>query len=169
MMDSPGEERERFIADVMLGKLAKWMRILGWDVDYDNRITDSQLLRIARKEKRTILTRDRRMIEERKVDDYLLIENDDPEVQLREVVRRYGRPREERILERCLRCNVLLESRDRGSIESIVPEYVASIHRRFSSCPSCGRIYWRGSHYLQMVERLKAMLGDRGEEKDRSS
>lgn len=153
-------ERERFIADVMLGKLAKWMRILGWDVDYDNRISDSQLLRKAQKEKRIVLTRDRRMIEERKVDNHLLIENDDPEIQLREVVKRYGRPAEGRILERCLRCNVILQPRDRESVESSVPEYVASNHRRFSSCPSCGRIYWRGSHYLQMVEKLKAMIGD---------
>jgi len=152
----------RFIADVMLGKLAKWMRILGWDVSYDNTISDSQLLRDAEREGRIVLTRDRRMIEEWKVDRYLLMRSDDPTDQLREVVRRFGRPMEGRLLERCLVCNVVLDSTDQEMVKGSVPEYISKVHTRFSSCSHCGRIYWRGSHYNRMKEKLAIVLKDIG-------
>ncbi len=152
------KSEQRFIADVMLGKLAKWMRILGWDVTYDNDISDSRLLREAEREGRIVLTRDRRMLEEWKVDNCLLVNSDSPDMQLREVVDAYGRPNSSRFLERCLVCNVVLQPREREEIRGSVPEYVFEVQKRFSSCPRCGRIFWQGSHFERMKKKLDALL-----------
>jgi uncharacterized protein with PIN domain len=150
----------RFIADVMLGKLAKWMRALGWDVAYENDISDSQLLRVAEREGRIVLTRDRRMLEEWKVDNCLLVKSDSPDIQLREVVKKYGKPDRKKFLERCLVCNMTLEPRNREEIRDSVPEYVFEVQSRFSSCPRCGRIFWQGSHFEKMKEKLAVILGN---------
>jgi len=151
----------RFIADVMLGKLAKWMRALGWDVRYENDIQDSRLLREAEKEGRVVLTRDSRMVEEWRMANYLLLSSDDPVLQLKEVLSHFERPVEDKFLGRCLVCNVTLERRLHSDVRGLVPEYIYRVHDRFSRCPKCGRVFWRGSHYRRMKEKMREFIDGR--------
>ena len=95
-----------FAADCMLGTLAKWLRILGYDAFYRNRIEDGELVELARAEGRVVLTRDRRLTERRRARPFVLIASDRPEEQIRQLIAEIGLElREERLLSRCLPCN----------------------------------------------------------------
>jgi uncharacterized protein with PIN domain len=144
-----------FVVDAMLGTLAKWLRILGYDAAYDPGLDDYQLMRLARAEDRVLLTRDRELARRRGIQT-LLIRSEVLEEQLRQL-------RSELDLQpaasfsRCPVCNELLASLDREAARSRVPAYVARTQERFRLCPGCGRVYWRGSHWQQMEERLEAL------------
>jgi uncharacterized protein with PIN domain len=139
----------------MLGTLAKWLRILGYDALYDPLLDDYQLMRLARAEDRVLLTRDRELARRRGVET-LLIESQVLDEQLWQVL-------SELELEpapafsRCPACNGALVPLDREEARSRVPAYVARTHERFRLCPDCGRVYWRGSHWQQMEARLEAL------------
>ena len=149
----------RFIADTMLGKLALWMRIMGFDVEYHNDIEDEALIERALVEDRLLLTRDTLLVRRRRLRGRVVfIESDHLEDQLLQVVSLFGYP-EGGFLKRCLRCNTLLEDIDREAVKGKVPPYVYTTQKRFSRCPSCGRIYWAGTHREKMARRLKAILG----------
>lgn len=152
-------EGGRFIADSMLGKLARWMRTLGFDVAYERAIDDAVLVRRAVEEGRTILTRDRLLIRRRLARGRsFLVESDHVDAQLRSVVERFGLP-QRGFLTRCLRCNVLLERVGRSEVEAVVPAYVFETCRSFARCPGCGRIYWGATHRERMIEEIERMLG----------
>ncbi len=141
-----------FIADCMLGRLAKWLRFMGYDVLYFREIEDRELVKIARAESRVILTRDRGIPERFRVEHYL-IKAEDIESQLREVLKRF--PPSAKLKSRCTECNTpIQEIQDREEVKDRVPEYVFLHHRRFWHCPQCGRLYWSGTHYRNMEERL---------------
>ncbi len=146
-----------FFADAMLGSLARWMRTLGYDVEYENSIGDRELVERAVKEGRVILTRDRLLVERRLAKGRtLFISGVKAGEQLRQVVGAYGVPRG-RFLTRCLRCNTVLEEVDKEAVEGKVPEYIYETAERFTVCLKCGRVYWAGSHRDNMerdVERL---------------
>src|SRR5262245_31607638 len=137
-------EPRRFIADVMVGKLARWLRILGWDVLYDNRFEDDQILRIAEAEDRTILTRDV-ALHQSAGSRSLLIEDDDYQDQVRQVIARLNL-REFSLFSRCTECNTPLLDTDKESVFLKVPPYVYLTQERFAVCPTCDRVYWKGSH-----------------------
>lgn len=151
-----GPERiiKKFLADSMLGKLALWMRVVGYDVAYESAIGDAALIRRAKDEGRIILTRDTLLIPRRWVRDYsLFIESDNPMYQLRQVLSAYG-IESEKFLTRCLRCNVALEQTPRSEVEGRVPPYVYKTQKDFSACPACGRIYWAGTHRDEMLKEV---------------
>lgn len=149
---------QRFFADAMLGKLARWMRTLGYDVAYDAHIDDNELLRRAIEEGRTILTRDTRLVIRRSAVGRVFFINDDlVGEQLKQVVKELP-PVEKKLLTRCLRCNVLLEKLPRESVEDRVPPYVFKTQSDFSACPSCHRIYWGATHREKMMEDLRKLL-----------
>ncbi|MEE9613957.1 MAG: Mut7-C RNAse domain-containing protein [Thermodesulfobacteriota bacterium] len=146
----------KFFADSMLGKLTLWLKIVGHDVAYERTIDDTELIRRAGAEGRVVLTRDTLLIKRRWVREeknHLFIESDSFREQLKQVVEAYGLDRE-RFLTRCLRCNLLLEDIEKGSIEGRVPPYVYSTQEEFSTCPSCGRLYWAGTHRERMEREL---------------
>ncbi|MBW7956851.1 MAG: Mut7-C RNAse domain-containing protein [Deltaproteobacteria bacterium] len=148
----------RFFADSMLGKLARWMRTLGYDVEYDPSIEDGELVRRAAAGGRIVLTRDTRLIKRKAVRNMaFFIRGDRIEDQLREVASAYP-PEKGMLLTRCLRCNAVLEDVPRESIRGKVPPYVYATQAGFSACPVCRRIYWGGTHKTRMVEELKRML-----------
>jgi uncharacterized protein len=158
------EAEDRFIADCMLGRLAKWLRVLGFDAAYDRRISDDRLVARARAEARVLLTRDTRLVQRRAFGrdgaPYVLILSDRPDEQLLQVVtqRRLdlsARP----LLARCLRCNEPTVAATRESVVDRVPPYVLRTQERFSRCPACDRIYWRATHVAGIVERLASKLG----------
>jgi uncharacterized protein with PIN domain len=137
---------ETFIADVMLGKLARWLRVLGFDVVYSNRLDDDEILRIAVDQDRIILTRDVAFAERcRSAHKLLFIEHDRWKPQLRQVVDACGL-KDFKVLSRCVECNSPLSVVEKESIADKVPPYVYATQERFSFCPSCNRVYWRGTH-----------------------
>ena len=154
----PDPPAPRLIADAMLGTLARWLRALNVDVVYDPALDDAALVDRAVAEGRTILTRDRRLTERRLARDHLLIRSDDLDEQVRQVVAALGiEPDPGRLLGRCLRCNAPLEPIDAEAARSRVPPWVARTQEEFRVCPTCGRVYWRGSHVDRMAKRLEKM------------
>jgi uncharacterized protein with PIN domain len=152
--------RKRFIADAMLGRLARWLRILGYDTLYQKKIEDLTLVRIAREEKRWALTRDRHLVHRRWSPPvrFLLIESDHLPEQLRQVALEFRLKIRPRLMSRCVYCNRLLLPADRCDAEGFVPAYVAVTHKTFMRCPFCNRFYWKGSHKHRMQEELTRWL-----------
>jgi uncharacterized protein with PIN domain len=149
----------KLFADAMLGALARWLRALDLDVAYDPSLDDPDLVAFAVAEGRTILTRDRRLVERRLARNHLLIRSDQVEEQVRQVLADLGiRPDPGRLLGRCLRCNLPLETVPAERARARVPPWVARTQEEFRACPGCGRIYWRGTH-VERMGRWLARLG----------
>ena len=142
----------RLVADAMLGRLAKWLRVLGYDTLYW-RGDDAGLVRLALAENRLLLTRDTRLPSRLPPGRTLLIESDHYEEQLHQVAGRLGLPLQ--IGRRCLRCNHPLEPAAKAEVRGQVPEFVWDRHDRFARCPRCRRIYWEGTHYARMMATLE--------------
>ena len=138
----------------MLGRLAKWLRIIGQDVIYGRHLTGYGLIRAARAEDRLILTRDRRL-KQKQPPAFLFIDSNHHREQLRQVIRECGLEPGKNLLTRCSECNTLLQSRAKETVEKLVPAYVFSTQEKFSWCPSCRRVYWPATHHQRMLEELK--------------
>ncbi len=149
----------RFIADVMLGRLATWLRLLGCDVEYFREISDEDLVERASLEGRVILTRDLELSRRRKArGNHFLVRGDDYKEQLRQVVSRFSIDPLARILTRCLRCNLPLEEIGLEEARRRVPPFVYETQRGFRACRSCGRVYWRGTHRFNAIRLVREML-----------
>ena len=149
-----------FIADTMLGKLARWLRVMGCDVAYYREIGDAELVERAERSGRLILTRDTLLVRRRKVrNNHFFVEGDHFRDQVRQVVRAFAIEPFAGFLSRCLECNALLQEIDRKSVEGRVPPYVFVTQEHFQICPNCGRLYWGGTHRERMAGELKEMLG----------
>jgi hypothetical protein len=144
----------KFAADRMLGKLAKWLRIMGQDVIYGPHLTGYGLIRAARQEHRLILTRDGRL-KQKQPPDVLFVESDYYREQLRQVVKACGLDPLEQAFTRCAECNTTLETRAKDAVEKFVPPYVFSTQERFSACPLCNRVYWPATHHEKMLAELE--------------
>lgn len=159
-MNETGSVKEgvRFFADSMLGKLARWMRVLGYDVEYEREIDDAELVRRAIKEDRIILTRDTLLVKRRRARGRsFFIESDYIGDQLKRVALRF-KTGPESALTRCLRCNAILEDVTKEAVEGKVPPYVFKTQERFSICFACGRIYWAGTHKEKMLKDVERLL-----------
>lgn len=159
---TPGA-RPRFMVDAMLGRLARWLRILGFDAAWEAHIADEALVRRALEEDRIILTRDQRLPSEWRAPNITLVGAEEPRAQLAEVARRFGLAESARPFTRCSRCNVALTEVPRSAARGHVPARVLEDHDRFQGCPSCGRIYWPGSHHRRMLEVLERALAEPSE------
>lgn len=147
------DRRLRLLADCMLGRLAKWLRLIGYDTAYENDATDHELARRARAEGRLLLTRDRELAARRGLKT-LLIRSGQLEQQVQQIQEALGPPPEPS-LSRCSVCNVVLEEIAPEEVADRVPRYVLETHTEFRQCPSCGRVYWSGSHVQAMEEQLE--------------
>lgn len=146
----------------MLGKLARWLRALGYDTLYFKVAEDRHLLQLAHAEARTLLTRDTRLARLAGARG-LLIQATEVEPQIVEVIERLAlTPASDDLLSRCLECNARLADRPKESLKGRVPEYVFATQDRFVGCPGCGRIYWQGSHADRILARLGRLLGPSG-------
>ncbi|MGD9047116.1 MAG: Mut7-C RNAse domain-containing protein [Anaerolineae bacterium] len=152
----------RFIADAMLGTLAKWLRILGYDTLFDPNLDDHQLVRLARAQGRVLLTRDRELARRRGLS-VLLVSSEHLGAQVGQVLAEFNLEPDQSF-SRCPVCNVPLAKVDHETARSRVPAYVAQTHKTFKSCPACQRIYWRGSHWQRMDDQLARMLEDHASE-----
>ena len=146
----------KFIADAMLGRLARWLRILGYDVSYESSISDNDLIARAIHEHRIILTMDRKLTERESAKNSLLIKSPSYKEQLKQVITHYNIDYKSGIFTRCLVCNSLLASIEKEKIKDKVPPYVYSTQDEFDICQQCGRIYWSGTHRVKML----GMLGE---------
>ncbi|MFQ5538602.1 MAG: Mut7-C RNAse domain-containing protein [Gemmatimonadota bacterium] len=147
----------RFIADAMLGRLARWLRILGFDTAYDPEIADEDLVRRSLAEGRHILTRDRRLCDEWQVSNCVILESEHVDAQVRQIVTRMRLASAIRLFlfSRCPVCNALLVPLPEDEARPRAPPCVAERHHTFAHCPECDRVYWEGSH----TERMRARLG----------
>jgi uncharacterized protein len=152
----------KFIVDNNVGRLARWLRALGYDTLFINPIDDGELVDIARRQGRIVLTKDtgifrRRLVASGEVK-AIRVEGDDWRQQLAQVVRELGLETVPRFT-RCLECNALLEVRTRDEVRTHVPAFVYRTQEDFLACPSCGRHYWQGTHWQRMRRDLGEMLG----------
>ena len=145
----------RFLADSMLGTLAKWLRILGYDTTYYAHLDDNEALRLARAERRILLTRDTGF-RGRKGLRYLLIESEVLEEQIVQVLQAFDlRPDKE--FSRCPVCNVPIEEVPKHEAWGQVPPFIFQTHEHLSLCPECSRFYWRGTHWQRMLDTVKRL------------
>ncbi len=148
----------RFIADAMLGRLARWLRILGFDVLYYPDIEDRQVIRTAREQERIILTRDGDLLKNKGAGSAILIRSDRTREQLRELGNRLHFDEAEP-LGRCAVCNGVLSGvRDKGEVREAVPDFIYHNFNQFLRCGGCGKVYWRGSHQEKFRETIKDIL-----------
>lgn len=148
-----------FIADVMLGRLAKWLRILGYDTLYFRDAHDGRLVTLAQREGRILLTRDTRILLRRRLCPMLFIHHDRVWDQLRQVAQELGLTVGDRLGSRCIRCNRSLAPLAKNRAMGRVPEYVFRHHDAFFQCEECGRIFWGGTHLAHMEETVRALCG----------
>jgi len=147
---------KRFVVDSMLGKVAKWLRILGFDTLYE-RLEQQDQVDAYRREGFVLITRTQRWCGQPQV---FCPAANDPMEQLRQVISAVDvTPGEVRPLHRCIRCNRLLERISRDQAFDHVPDYVFETSEVFYWCASCQKVYWRGSHPKRMMERLERVLG----------
>jgi hypothetical protein len=150
----------RFVLDVHLGKLARYLRLLGFDTLYANDYGDGTIVRLAARDRRIILTRDRGILKHRAVTHGYWLRNTEPRAQLREVVQALDLAGRIRPFARCMECNGGLEDADRRSVLDRVPASVAREQTRFRTCSACRRVYWRGSHYDRLARLVQGLLPD---------
>ncbi|MBI4234220.1 MAG: Mut7-C RNAse domain-containing protein [Chloroflexi bacterium] len=148
----------RFLVDINAGRLAKWLRVVGYDALLPRHLDDRALIRLALEEGRILLTKDRRIFQRRVVASgglrALLIRSDDPWVQLQQVVEEVGLSFSHPF-SRCIHCNEVLQSVIRAQVWERVPPYVFRTQEAFTQCPRCQRIYWPGSHWRNMQAELQ--------------
>ena len=148
-----------FAADRMLGKLAKWLRLLGYDTLYCNSLCDEKFLALA-DEGRVLLTRNTRLTGKVGHDRLVFVQANDPMAQVQEIIHRLGlKPDPNSFFDRCPICNGILEAVDAAQVLGSVPDYVWTSHDRFSRCPCCGKIYWPGSHLKRSKAKIESLLG----------
>jgi uncharacterized protein with PIN domain len=153
----------KFIVDHNVGKLARWLRLMGYDARFFRGENDAELVAIALDEGRIILTRDTRIMQRRLVTKgklrALLIASDQPHEQIRQVVDSLRLDYRFNPFSLCLECNQPLVERKKAELKELVPPYVFKTQEQFRQCPACGRIYWRGTHWRAMTRRLEGLGG----------
>ena len=156
----------RFVADAMLGRLARRLRMLGYDILYQRDIDDGGLLRLAMREDRIILTRDTRLaMRKAAIGRTFLISSEDPVKQVKEITQAF--PALSCVPVRCTICNGALKPvEDRQSVLGQVPEHVFHSASGFFKCPNCGHIYWEGSHMEHFKGELLSIRASGEEEED---
>jgi len=158
----------KFLCDDNLGKLARYLRMLGYDTFFRIDISDAELLAVMLKQDRIVLTRDHLLVKRIEPDRHVLIESDSPEEQLKAVIRHLGLKikisTDERIsypprfFNRCLECNEICRDVAKADIADKIFPYIIKSQAIFKQCPACHRIYWQGSHYKDMVKKLLSVL-----------
>jgi len=151
----------KFIADNNVGKLAKWLRVVGYDTLLFKEKDDVKMIEIAFSEGRAILTKDAQIIKRRLVTDgklkAILIRHDDPKAQLRETVKTLNLNYHFRPFSLCLECNQMLIPRSKEEVQDLVPTHVFKTQEQYMECPSCHRIYWQGTHWQAMARELREL------------
>ena len=156
----------KFIADNNVGKLARWLRLIGYDTLLFKQKDDGQMIKIALSENRVILTKDTQFMKRRLVTNGKLktihIKQDDPKLQVQEVVKTLNLNYHFKPFSLCLECNRALIARDKEEVKNLVPAQVVETQTQYTQCPACHRIYWPGTHWQAMVKKLQDLQGGGG-------
>ena len=150
--------KPKFILDVHLGTLAKYMRMLGFDTLYKNDYIDEEIVKISLKEKRAILSKDRGILKRSEVTHGYWIRSTKTDTQIIEVIKRFDLKEQIKELSRCLLCNSLLKKISKEKIIDRLPRKVKEFQNEFYYCKNCDKIFWKGSHYAKMlavIERFR--------------
>ncbi|MEW6752329.1 MAG: Mut7-C RNAse domain-containing protein [Candidatus Latescibacterota bacterium] len=148
----------RFVLDVHLGKLARHLRLLGFDVLYRNDLEDAEIVALSVAERRLILTRDRGLLKHSAVTHGYWLRQTRPSEQLREVVERFDLAGSARPFSRCVRCNGELQPVAAESLLEVLPPRVRREQAGFARCGACGRVFWRGTHYQRLLNLVAAVV-----------
>jgi uncharacterized protein with PIN domain len=155
--------KPRFLVDVNVGRIAKWLRVIGYDALYIPDADDGELVRVAGEQDRIILTRDRYIAERRAVASgkvrVLLLRSHDFREQMREVTEALDLGFHDGF-SICIECNAPLQEIDKESVRDRVPDFVFSTQDSFQVCPYCGKLYWRGTHWHNMKAEIGRFKGD---------
>ncbi len=154
----------KFIVDHNVGKLAKWLRIMGYDAMLFKEEDDGKMVKTALLQNRVILTKDTQILRRRVVTSgrlkVVLIEDSDPKVQLRQIVETLNldcfKP-----FSLCLECNERLAEKSKDEVRDLVPPYVYKNYSQFMECPFCHRIYWQGTHWQAMNRELEKLMSEK--------
>lgn len=157
---SPQDARPSFLADRMLGRLARWLRILGFDTWYGGPIGHQCVRRRLEGPSRILLTRNAARVRGRPAGSYLLIEEEGWRLQVEQVMSTLGLDiSREMLFTRCPDCNESLEDLGRDAVREQVPDYVSCVNLRFRRCPCCLRVYWPGTHRSRMMLEVERLIG----------
>ena len=146
-----------FIADNMLGKLAKWLRFMGYDVLYPKILGDNELIQLSQTEDRILLTRDKEL-SKRKGLNVLYVHSDQLELQLKQVIEKFDLKLGTSAFFRCPECNYLLHEIDKALVVDKVPKGVFEHQEEFWVCENCKQYYWQGTHYDKIKTRLEGLF-----------
>jgi uncharacterized protein with PIN domain len=151
----------KFIVDSNVGKLARWLRIMGYDALFFKDIDDDTLVRIALSQNRVVLTKDRQILKRRVVmSDKLkaiLITDDDPKMQLASVIKQLDLNCHFKPFSLCLECNKKLIKQKKDQVHDRVPQHVFQTQDDYMECPVCRRVYWQGTHWDAMSKELERL------------
>jgi uncharacterized protein with PIN domain len=150
----------KFVADVMLGKLARWLRLLGYDTIYDHKLPLKELVKIAKTEDRIFLTRSKRIVEENDIKNFYIVKAEKFKEQLNEVVKNLNLDTQTNLFSRCSICNTEIIEVEKSSVINLIPEETAKFFDEFYKCPKCGKIYWSGSHTTRILKILSDLKND---------
>ena len=150
----------RFINDVHLGRLAKNLRLCGFDTFFDKDLSDKEIIEISLYEKRIILTRDKGLLRNKEVTHGYWIRSTNPDEQIREVIKRFDLKKNMNPFSRCLECNGILKTIEGSEIASRLLPRTLQFYDEFRICPGCDRIYWNGSHFERMQKRINNLISD---------
>lgn len=153
-----------FILDVHLGKLARLLRLFGFDALYRNDLDDPEIIDISVEEGRVILTRDVGILKNRRVTHGYWVRNTDPEEQLKEVISRFQLEGAVRVFSRCMNCNGELKPVEKNEVEHLLEPETCRHFDTFFQCGSCGQVYWKGSHFDKLQEKIRRVLSFTNEE-----
>ena len=155
----------KFIVDINVGKLVKWLRMMGYDALLFRETDDGIMIKIALRQNRVVLTKDSQIMKRRVVTTgklkILLLEGDNSRTQLRRVVNALDLNYNFKPLSRCLVCNRLLVISDNDNISNKVPPYIFANQSQYRRCPSCHRVYWQGTHWQAMIEELRKLTSEK--------
>jgi uncharacterized protein with PIN domain len=147
----------KFIADVHLGKLSRYLRMVGFDVLYESNFEDEKIVKISLKEKRAILTKDRGILKRNDVTHGYWVRSSKVKEQVVEIIKRFDLKKLIKELTRCIECNSVLESISKKDILNELPPKVSESQKSFSVCPSCKKLYWKGTHHQRMLSFIKTI------------
>jgi hypothetical protein len=148
----------KFILDVHLGRLSKYMRLCGFDALFANDLNDREIITISLSEQRIILTRDRSLLKTSRVTHGYWIRSSRPVEQLKETMKRFDLKSGLQPFTRCLECNGVLLDVTMEAVKDMLPPKTRSFYSEFKKCQTCGRVYWEGSHYERMKKFLLTVI-----------
>lgn len=147
-----------FVLDAHLGKLAKYLRMLGFDTLYRSDIDDNEIISVSRKENRIILTRDKLLLKSKEVSHGYFVRSIEKHEQLREVVKKFDLNSQFKSFTRCMTCNTILVKVDKEEIHNKVDKDIFRIFNEFYYCKHCDKVFWKGSHFMRMEAYIRELV-----------